>query len=159
MAEKTCYYEVLRLDRSASKAEIDRAYRKLAIKYHPDSNRDDETAVEKFKEATEAYEVLSDQEKRERYDRHGHAGVDGVHQFNDVEDIFEAFGDLFGGGMFGDLFGGSRGGGRSRRARRGADLRCNVTLTLEEAANGVEKEISFRRRARCEDRRPGRERA
>lgn len=150
MAEKTCYYEVLRLDRSASKAEIDRAYRKLAIKYHPDSNRDDETAVEKFKEATEAYEVLSDQEKRERYDRHGHAGVDGVHQFNDVEDIFEAFGDLFGGGMFGDLFGGSRGGGRSRRARRGADLRCNVTLTLEEAANGVEKEISFRRRARCE---------
>ena len=87
MAEKTCYYEVLRVDRSASKAEIDRAYRKLAIKYHPDSNRDDETAVEKFKEATEAYEVLSDQEKRERYDRHGHAGVEGVHQFNDVEDI------------------------------------------------------------------------
>lgn len=149
MAEKTCYYEVLRVERSASKAEIDRAYRKLAIKYHPDSNRDDETAVEKFKEATEAYEVLSDQEKRERYDRHGHAGVDGVHQFNDVEDIFEAFGDLFGGGMFGDLFG-SRGGGRSRRARRGADLRCNVTLTLEEAARGVEKEISFRRRSRCD---------
>ena len=149
MAEKTCYYEVLRVDRSASKAEIDRAYRKLAIKYHPDSNRDDETAVEKFKEATEAYEVLSDQEKRERYDRHGHAGVDGVHQFNDVEDIFEAFGDLFGGGMFGDLFG-SRGGGRSRRARRGADLRCNVTLTLEEAARGIEKEISFRRRSRCD---------
>jgi len=75
--------------------------------------------------------------------------VDGVHQFNDVEDIFEAFGDLFGGGMFGDLFG-SRGGGRSRRARRGADLRCNVTLTLEEAARGVEKEISFRRRSRCD---------
>ena len=149
MAEKTCYYEVLRVDRSASKAEIDRAYRKLAIKYHPDSNRDDETAVEKFKEATEAYEVLSDQEKRERYDRHGHAGVDGVHQFNDVEDIFEAFGDLFGGGMFGDLFG-SRGGGRGRRARRGADLRCNVTLTLEEAARGIEKEISFRRRSRCD---------
>ena len=149
MAEKTCYYEVLRVERSASKAEIDRAYRKLAIKYHPDSNRDDETAVEKFKEATEAYEVLSDQEKRERYDQHGHAGVDGVHQFNDVEDIFEAFGDLFGGGMFGDLFG-SRGGGRSRRARRGADLRCNVTLTLEEAARGVEKEISFRRRSRCD---------
>ncbi len=149
MAEKTCYYEVLRVDRSASKAEIDRAYRKLAIKYHPDSNRDDETAVEKFKEATEAYEVLSDQEKRERYDRHGHAGVDGVHQFNDVEDIFEAFGDLFGGGMFGDLFG-SRGGGRGRRARRGADLRCNVTLTLEEAARGIEKEVSFRRRSRCD---------
>ncbi len=149
MADKTCYYEVLRVERTASKAEVDRAYRKLAIKFHPDSNRDDEDAVERFKEATEAYEVLSDSEKRERYDRYGHAGVDGVHQFNDVEDIFEAFGDLFGGGMFGDLFGG-RGGGRRRRSRRGADIRCNVTLTLEEAARGVEKDISFRRRVRCE---------
>jgi molecular chaperone DnaJ len=147
MAEKTCYYEVLQVSRTASKGEIDRAYRKLAIKYHPDSNRDDEGAVEKFKEATEAYEVLSDAEKRDRYDRYGHAGVDGVHQFNDVEDIFEAFGDLFGGGMFGDLFGGR--GGRRKRARRGADLRCNVTLTLEEAARGVDKDISFRRRIRC----------
>lgn len=150
MVEKVCYYEVLQVERTASKAEVDRAYRKLAIKFHPDSNRDDEDAVEKFKEATEAYEVLSDAEKRERYDRHGHAGVDGVHQFNDVEDIFEAFGDLFGGGsMFGDLFGG-RGGGRRRRARRGADIRCNVTLTLEEAARGVDKDVSFRRRVRCE---------
>ena len=148
MAEKTCYYEVLQVQRTVAKAEIDRAYRKLAIKYHPDSNRDDENAVEKFKEATEAYEVLSDPEKRERYDRHGHAGVDGVHQYKDVEDIFEAFGDLFGGGMFGDLFG-SR-GGRQRRVRRGADIRCNLTLTLEEAARGVDKDISFRRRARCE---------
>lgn len=149
MAEKACYYEVLKVERSATKPEIDRAYRKLAIKYHPDSNRDDEDAITKFKEATEAYEVLSDQEKRERYDRYGHSGVDGVHQFNDVEDIFEAFGDLFGGGMFGDLFGGSR-GGRGRRHRRGADLRCNVSLTLEEAARGVEKDISFRRRVRCQ---------
>jgi molecular chaperone DnaJ len=148
MAEKACYYEVLRVERSATKAEIDRAYRKLAIKYHPDSNRDDEDAIAKFKEATEAYEVLSDKEKRERYDRYGHSGVDGVHQFNDVEDIFDAFGDLFGGGMFGDLFG-SR-GARRRRHRRGADIRCNVTLTLEEAARGVEKDISFRRRVRCE---------
>jgi molecular chaperone DnaJ len=151
MAEKTCYYEVLQVQRTASKAEIDRAYRKLAIKYHPDSNRDDEDAVERFKEATEAYEVLSDAEKRDRYDRYGHAGVDGVHQFNDVEDIFEAFGDLFGGGMFGDLFGGRGGrGGRRRRVRRGADIRCNVTLTLEEAARGVDKDISFRRRVRCQ---------
>lgn len=151
MAEKTCYYEVLRVEKSASKIEIDRAYRKLAIKFHPDSNREDESAVEKFKEATEAYEVLSDAEKRERYDRYGHSGVDGVHQFNDVEDIFEAFGDLFGGGMFGDLFGGARGGGgRGRRARRGADIRCNVTLTLEEAARGVDKDISFRRRVKCD---------
>ena len=149
MAEKICYYEVLKIERNASRAEIDRAYRKLAIKYHPDSNPDNEDAVEKFKEATEAYEVLSDREKRERYDRYGHSGVEGVHQFNDVEDIFEAFGDLFGGGMFGDLFG-SRGGGRRRRRRRGADIRCNVTLTLEEAARGVEKEVSFRRRVPCE---------
>ncbi|MGI9444128.1 MAG: molecular chaperone DnaJ [Rubripirellula sp.] len=150
MAEKVCYYEVLRIERSASKVEVDRAYRKLAIKYHPDSNRDDEGAVEKFKEATEAYEVLSDGEKRQRYDQHGHAGVDGVHQFNDVEDIFDAFGDLFGGGMFGDLFGGRGGGGRRRRSRKGADIRCNVTLSLEEAARGVEKDISFRRRVSCE---------
>ncbi|MGI9474930.1 MAG: molecular chaperone DnaJ [Rubripirellula sp.] len=152
MAEKICYYEVLRIERTASKGEVDRAYRKLAIKFHPDSNRDDEDAVEKFKEATEAYEVLSDAEKRTRYDQYGHSGVDGVHQFNDVEDIFEAFGDMFGGGMFGDLFGGrgGGGGGRRRRSRKGADIRCNVTLTLEEAARGVEKDISFRRRVRCE---------
>jgi molecular chaperone DnaJ len=147
MPQKTCYYEVLQVERTASKAEIDRAYRRLAIKYHPDSNRNDESAVEKFKQATEAYEVLSDAEKRERYDRYGHSGVDGVHQFNDVEDIFDAFGDLFGGGMFGDLFAGR--GGRRKRVRRGADIRCNVTLTLEEAARGVKKDISFRRRVQC----------
>ncbi|TWU48410.1 molecular chaperone DnaJ [Rubripirellula reticaptiva] len=150
MAEKTCYYEILRVERTAQKTEIDRAYRKLAIKYHPDQNRDDETAVAKFKEATEAYEVLSDAEKRSRYDQHGHSGVDSVHQYGDVEDIFEAFGDMFGGGMFGDLFGNrGRGGGR-RRVRKGADIRCNVTLTLEEAARGVDKDISFRRRVKCE---------
>ncbi|MFK8113825.1 MAG: molecular chaperone DnaJ [Rubripirellula sp.] len=151
MAEKTCYYEVLQVERSAAKVEIDRAYRKLAIKYHPDSNRDDEDAIEKFKEASEAYEILSDQEKRERYDQHGHAGVNGAHQFNDVEDIFEVFGDLFGGGggMFGDLFG-NRGGRGRKRARRGADIRCNVTLSLEEAARGVQKDVSFRRRVPCE---------
>lgn len=150
MAEKTCYYEILRIERTVTKVEVDRAYRKLAIKYHPDSNRDDEDAIEKFKEATEAYEILSDADKRARYDQHGHAGVHGsAHQFNDVEDIFEAFGDMFGGagGMFGDLFGGrSRGG---RRTRRGADIRCNVTLTLEEAARGTSKDISFRRRIPC----------
>ncbi len=154
MSEKTCYYEVLKVDRTVGKTEIDRAYRKLAIKYHPDSNKNDELAIEKFKEATEAYEVLSDAEKRQRYDQHGHAGVNGVHQFNDVEDIFEAFGDLFGGGgsgsMFGDIFGSrtGRASGR-RRARRGSDIRCNVSLTLEEAARGVQKDISFRRRVRC----------
>jgi len=151
MVEKTCYYEVLQVERSAKKSEIDRAYRKLAIKYHPDSNKDDDDAIEKFKQASEAYEVLSDSEKRSRYDQYGHQGVDGVHQFNDVEDIFDVFGDLFGGGggggMFGDLFG-NRGG--RRRVRRGADIRCNVTLTLEEAARGAEKDIKFRRRVQCE---------
>ena len=150
MAEKRCYYEVLQVERTASKAEIDRAYRKLAIRYHPDSNRNDGDAVEKFKEASEAYEVLSDAEKRARYDQFGHAGLGGgASQFQDVEDIFEAFGDLFGGGVFGDLFGGRGGGGRRRRARRGADVRCDVTLTLEEAARGVTKEVSFRRRVAC----------
>ncbi len=150
MAEKTCYYEILRIERTSQKTEIDRAYRKLAIKYHPDQNRDDETAVLKFKEATEAYEVLSDPEKRSRYDQYGHAGVDSVHQYGDVEDIFDAFGDMFGGGMFGDLFGNrGRGGGR-KRVRRGADIRVNLTLTLEEAARGVEKDLSFRRRVKCD---------
>lgn len=152
MSEKTCYYEVLQVERTASKQEIDRAYRKLAIKYHPDSNRDDEDAVEMFKQASEAYEVLSDSDKRGRYDQYGHRGVDGAsQQFTDVEDIFEAFGDMFGGGMFGDLFGGRGGGGRGRkRVRRGADIRCDVTLTLEEAARGVKKDISFRRRVPCD---------
>ncbi len=153
MAEQRCYYEVLEVERTVDKSAIDKAYRKLAIRYHPDSNRDDKDAVEKFKEASEAYEVLSDPEKRARYDRFGHAGVKGGGgpQFNDVEDIFDAFGDLFGGGAFGDLFGGrSRGGGRRRRARPGADVRCDVTLTLEEAARGVSKEVSFSRRVKCE---------
>jgi len=149
MATKTCYYEVLKVERTATKQQIDRAYRKLAIKYHPDANKS-EDAVVKFKEATEAYEVLSDQEKRNRYDRYGHAGVEGAtHQYGDVEDIFEAFGDLFGGG-FGDLFGGGRRGGR-RRVRRGADIRCDVSLTLEEAARGCRKDIVFRRRIACEE--------
>jgi molecular chaperone DnaJ len=151
MPEKRDYYEVLSVTRTASKVEIDRAYRKMAIKYHPDSNKDDEQAVVKFKEATEAYEILSDQEKRERYDRFGHAGVEGAaHQFHDVEDIFSAFGDLFG-GSFSDFFGGGRGGGRRRGSRRGADIRCDISLTLEEAARGTRKDISFRRRARCEN--------
>lgn len=153
MAAKRDYYEVLQVQRTATKAEVDRAYRKLAIKYHPDSNRNDEDAVTKFKEATEAYEVLSDKSKRERYDRFGHAGVEGsTHQFHDVEDIFEAMGDLFGGSAFADFFG-SRGGAassRRKRTRRGADIRCDVTLTLEEAARGTRKNISFRRRVRCE---------
>lgn len=146
-ATKRDYYEVLGVDRAVGADELSRAYRKLAIKYHPDSNRDDEDAIAKFKEAAEAYEVLSDQQKRARYDQYGHAGVDGqAGGFHDVGDIFEAFGDIFGGTIFEDFFG----GGRARsRVRRGADVRCDVTLDLEEAATGVRKQVSLTRHEAC----------
>jgi molecular chaperone DnaJ len=148
MAAKRDYYEVLGVSRNASEKEIAAAYRKLAIKYHPDTNPNDEAATEKFKEAAEAYEVLGDAEKRHIYDQYGHAGVEaggGARQFHDVGDIFEAFGDLFG---LGDLFGGM-GGRRRPRQRRGADVRCDVTLDLEEAAKGVSKTVEFTRSKRC----------
>lgn len=148
MATKRDYYEILGVPRTATAKEIATAYRKLAIKYHPDSNKDDPTAIEKFKEAAEAYEILSDAEKKARYDQYGHAGVEAAApQFNDVQDIFEAFGDMFGGGFFGDLFGGGR---RQRRARRGEDIRVDVVLDLEEAATGVTKKVEFSRSRRCE---------
>lgn len=149
MATKRDYYEVLGVDRNATNKEIAAAYRKLALKYHPDANPNDETATERFKEAAEAYEVLSDPEKRARYDQYGHAGIEGgAPQFADVEDIFEAFGDIFSGGLFGELFGGGR--RRSQRARRGADIRARVTLDLLEAARGTTKTVTFRRSHRCE---------
>jgi len=154
MPTKSDYYEVLGVERTASDKEIASAYRKLAIRYHPDSNPDDPNATERFKEAAEAYEVLRDAEKRARYDRYGHAGVGGgAEGFHSVEDIFEAFGDIFGGGVFGEFFGGGGGGGasrRSRRTRRGADLRCDVTLTLEESATGVSKKVRFKRSELCQ---------
>lgn len=147
MAAKRDYYEVLGVAKDASSKDIASAYRKLAMKYHPDRNAGDPSVADKFKECAEAYEVLSDPEKRERYDRYGHAGVDSqAGHYTDVQDIFEAFGDLFGGG-FGDLFGQRRGG---RRHRRGADLRCDVTLDLEEAAVGVKKTVEFTRGKTCE---------
>jgi molecular chaperone DnaJ len=143
---KRDYYEVLGVSRDCQTAELSRSYRKLAIKYHPDSNPDDEEAIAKFKEAAEAYEVLSDEQKRARYDQYGHAGVSGEGRgFQDVGDIFEAFGDMFGGTIFEDFF-----GGRSRsRVRRGADVRCDVVLDLEEAAVGVRKQVSLTRHERC----------
>jgi molecular chaperone DnaJ len=148
MSTKRDYYEILGVKREASDKEIASAYRKLAVKYHPDSNPGDEDATEKFKEAAEAYEVLADKEKRARYDRYGHQGVQGqTHEFQSVEDVFEIFGDLFGGGIFGDIFGGRRGG---RRARRGADIRADVTLELEEAAQGVTKTVEFSRHVQCD---------
>src|SRR5215469_2631771 len=151
MAAKRDYYEVLGVVRTASDKEIAAAYRKLAIQYHPDKNPGDEEAVARFKECAEAFEVLSDTEKRARYDRYGHAGVQGpggAHQFTDVNDVFEAFGDIFGEGLFGEIFGGGR---RSRRARRGSDVRADVTLDLLEAARGATKKVRFERLERCDE--------
>ncbi len=143
MSQQRDYYEVLGIERTATNGEISVAYRKLAVKYHPDKNPGDTEAIERFKEAAEAFEVLSDENKRSRYDRYGHAGLNGAgaHHFTDVEDIFSAFGDIFG-----DIFGGR---GRARQ-NRGRDVRCDVTLTLKEAANGVTKKVEFQRHELCE---------
>jgi molecular chaperone DnaJ len=152
MAEKRDYYEVLGVDRSASRDQIAEAYRKLAMKFHPDRNPGDEEAVVKFKESAEAFEVLSHAEKRAAYDHYGHAGLagGGAPQFHDLGDIFEAFGDILGGGggVFGDFFG--RGSGRGHRARKGGDIRCDMTLDLLEAARGTAKIVQFDRHQRCE---------
>lgn len=150
MAKKRDYYEVLGVARTASAKEIADAYRKLALKYHPDRNPGDEEAVLRFKECAEAFEILNDEGRRARYDRYGHAGVENNSgHFHDVNDIFEAFGDIFGDSMFGDLFGGGR--GRRSRVRRGADVVCRVTLDLVEAAKGCSKTIEFERHEVCED--------
>ncbi len=145
MAKKRCYYEVLDIDRSATDGQISEAYRKLALRYHPDRNPGDEEAVARFKEAAEAFEVLSDREKRGRYDRYGHAAFEGpgggASHFHDVGDIFAAFGDIFG-----DIFGGAPG---RRRVRRGADIRCDVTVDLLEAAHGTAKVVQFHRHDKC----------
>ncbi len=147
MTEKRDYYEVLGVQRSASKEQIAEAYRKLALKYHPDRNPGDEQAVAHFKEAAEAFEVLNHPDKKAKFDRFGFAGLqagDAPH-FRDVGDVFEAFGDFFGEGLFGDLF-----GGRGRRVRKGADIQCEVMLDLKEAATGVSKSIEFERHTPCE---------
>ncbi len=148
---KRDYYEVLGVKRKADDREISRAYRKLAIQFHPDSNPGDEEAVELFKEAAEAYEVLSDPEKRSLYNQFGHAGLGqgggGGAGFSDVEDIFDAFGDMFG-GAFGDMFGGGR-GRRQQQVRKGSRIDVEVVLELEEAAKGITKTIKFDRAAKC----------
>ena len=147
MAAKRDYYEVLGVDRSAGERDIARAYRQIAIKYHPDSNPGDEAATARFKEGAEAYEVLSDSEKRAKYDRFGHSAFEGASHYSNPEDIFEVFGDLFGGGgIFGDMFGGGR---RSRRVRQGADIKCEVILDLEEAAAGITQTVQFNRSEVC----------
>jgi len=149
MAEKRGYYEVLGVDRNATQDQISEAYRKLALKHHPDRNPDDDDAVGKFKEAAEAFEVLSHPEKRAKYDRYGFAGLEGAApQFHDVGEIFEAFGDILGGGLFADFFGGGQ--GHRGRSRKGADVRCEVTIDLLEAAHGTAKVVRFMRHVACE---------
>lgn len=150
---KRDYYDILGVSKNAEQAEIKSAYRKLAIKYHPDKNPDNKEAEEKFKEAAEAYEVLSNAEKRQRYDRFGHAGNSGNGGFGgggmNMEDIFSNFGDIFGGGNpFESFFGGgqSRGG---RRIVKGTNLRIKVKLTLDEIAKGVEKKIKVNKLVVC----------
>lgn len=149
---KRDYYEILSVSRTATDQEIKSAYRRLAVKYHPDKNPNDATAEEKFKEAAEAYSVLSDAEQRRRYDRFGHAGVSssagagnwGAPGFGGIEDIL---GDLFG---FGDVFGSGRGGTRRSTAQRGADLRYDLEISLEEAAKGMTAQLRIPRLEACE---------
>ena len=158
MAEKRDYYEVLGVERNADADTIKKAYRKAAIKYHPDKNPGDKEAEEKFKEAAEAYDVLSNEDKRARYDRFGHAGMGGAAGGSgfsgfsgggfSMEDIFEQFGDIFGG-----AFGGGFSGGRSQRSRtvnRGSDIRITVKLSLQEIAEGVTKKLKINKTVACE---------
>ncbi len=156
MAEKRDYYEVLGVSKSANADEIKKAYRKAAIKFHPDKNPDDKVAEDKFKEAAEAYDVLSDEQKRARYDQYGHAGMGGAAGGGaggygggygggfSMDDIFSQFGDIFG-GHFG---GSSRGGGQ--RANRGSDIRVKVKLTLEEISQGVTKKLKINKMVGCD---------
>ncbi len=148
--DKRDYYDVLGVSRKATDQEIKTAYRRLAVRYHPDKNPNDATAEDNFKEAAEAYSVLSEPEQRARYDRFGHAGVSnapspnwGAPGFGGIEDIL---GDLFG---FGDVFSGARGGSRRSAAQRGADLRYDLEITLEEAANGMTAQLRIPRLESC----------
>ena len=156
MAEKRDYYEVLGVPKNANADEIKKAYRKAAIKYHPDKNPGDKEAEDKFKEAAEAYDVLSNEEKRARYDQFGHAGMSGAGGAGgfgggfgggfSMDDIFSQFGDIFG-GHFGGGFGGSRGG---RSVNRGSDIRVRIKLTLAEIAEGTVKKIKVNKDVVCE---------
>jgi molecular chaperone DnaJ len=152
MAKKD-YYEVLGITKSASEVEIKKSYRQLALKYHPDKNPDDKSAEDKFKEAAEAYEILSNNEKRQRYDRFGHQGVGGAsggHGANmNMDDIFSQFGDVFGGAHPFESFFGGGGGGKRRQVNRGSNLRIKVKLSLEEIALGVEKKLKVNKFVTC----------
>ncbi|GAA4833747.1 molecular chaperone DnaJ [Algivirga pacifica] len=155
---KRDYYEVLGVSKDADASAIKKAYRKVAIKFHPDKNPGDKEAEEKFKEAAEAYEILSNEEKRAQYDRFGHAAFDGSGGFGggfggggmNMEDIFSQFGNIFGGG-FDDFFGGGGGGARGgRRVNKGSNLRIKLKLTMEEIAQGAEKKIKVKRYVSCD---------
>ena len=153
---KRDYYEVLGVDKSASANDIKKAYRRLAMQYHPDKNPGNKEAEEKFKEAAEAYSVLSDADKKARYDQYGHAGMDGAGGFGgfngqgmDINDIFSMFGDIFGGG-FGGGFSGFGGGGSQQAPRhRGTDLRVKVKLNLQEISEGVTKKFKLKKYVTC----------
>ena len=152
---KQDYYEVLGISKGASAAEVKKAYRKKAIEFHPDKNPGDAAAEESFKKAAEAYEVLSDPDKKARYDQFGHAAFEGGAGFGgggmNMDDIFSQFGDIFGGGFGGGGFGGFSGfGGGGQRRVKGSNLRIRVKLTLEEIANGVEKKVKVRRKVQAE---------
>ena len=147
-ATKRDYYEVLGVVREAPPEEIKKAYRQMALKFHPDRNPGDDGATKKFKEAAEAYEVLSDPGKRQRYDRYGHAGLNGtaMHDFQSTDDIMSAFSDIFGGGLFGDIF-----GERRRGPRPGPDLLMKLEIELVEAARGTSRAIEVSRQEFCTD--------
>ena len=164
MATKRDYYDVLGVNKNASKDDIKKAYRKLAVKYHPDKNPDNKQAEENFKEATEAYEVLGDDQRRRLYDQFGHEGVasgaggfQGFRSTTDFEDLFSGFSDIFGSDFFesffgvGDIFGRTRTSGRRARLQRGSDIRYDVTLTLEEAAFGKKVELKLQREESCNE--------
>lgn len=150
---KKDFYEILGVNKGSSAAEIKKAYRKKAVQYHPDKNPDDKSAEAKFKEAAEAYEILSDADKKARYDQFGHqafeggGGHGGGHM--NMDDIFSQFGDIFGGGFGGGFSGGFGGGGGGRRRAKGSNLRIRVKLTLEEIATGVEKKIKVKRKVQA----------
>ena len=158
MATKRDYYEVLGVDKNVTDDELKKAYKKVALKYHPDKNPGDKEAEEKFKEAAEAYDVLRDPQKRQAYDKFGHDGVNGANGFGggfngggmNMDDIFSAFGDIFGGGFGGHFSSGfGRSGQSEKRVYKGADLRVRISLTLEEIATGVSKKIKVKKGVEC----------